>query len=151
MWKKVGDTQRIYIYIYIRLSLGTLVGVMVIVVLKRRCYLRYWQALFLLFLDTYSLLLSFIIIFIITIFFCEIITPAFAEGFPRSHGCCPVCATGGALPCGRYLHAPLTGDKELRAKHSPTRFLKTSLKPRCCSNIYIQYLYVYQQWTNSPF
>ncbi len=27
----------------------------------------------------------------------------------QSHGYCPVRATGGSLPCGRYLLAPLTG------------------------------------------
>ncbi len=26
----------------------------------------------------------------------------------RSHRCCPVRATGGSIPCGRYLLAPLT-------------------------------------------
>ncbi len=30
----------------------------------------------------------------------------------RSHGCCPVRATGGSLPCGRYLLALLTENKE---------------------------------------
>ncbi len=30
----------------------------------------------------------------------------------RSHGCCPVRATRGSLPCGRYVLAPLTGNKE---------------------------------------
>ncbi len=31
---------------------------------------------------------------------------------PRSHGCCPIRATGGSLPCGRYLLAPLTANQE---------------------------------------
>ncbi len=44
----------------------------------------------------------------------------------RSHGWCPVRATGGSLPCGRKLPAPLTGNKEgskglmvLRVKPTP--------------------------------
>ncbi len=52
----------------------------------------------------------------------------------RSRGCCPVRATGGPLPCGRYLLAPLTGSKEgssslmvLRVKPTPTRFPTNSL------------------------
>ncbi len=43
-------------------------------------------------------------------------------------------ATGGSLPCGRYLLAPLTGNKEgskglmvLRVKPTPTRFPTNSL------------------------
>ncbi len=50
-----------------------------------------------------------------------------------SVGCCPVRATGGSLPCGRYLFAPLTGNKEeskcltvLRVKPTRTRFLTDS-------------------------
>ncbi len=52
----------------------------------------------------------------------------------RSHGCCPVHAAEGSLPCGRYLIAPLTGNKEgskcllvLRVKPTPTRFPTNSL------------------------
>ncbi len=30
----------------------------------------------------------------------------------RSHGCCLARATGGSLPCGPYLLAPLTGDSD---------------------------------------
>ncbi len=50
---------------------------------------------------------------------------------PRwSHEGCPVRATGGALPCGRYLLASLTGNEEgsrslmvlLWVKPTPTRF-----------------------------
>ncbi len=52
----------------------------------------------------------------------------------RSHGCYPVRATGGSLPCGRYLPAPFTGKKEgskslmvLRVKPTPTWFPPNSL------------------------
>ncbi len=52
----------------------------------------------------------------------------------RSHGCCPVRATGGSPPCGRYLLAPLNGNKEgskcllvLRVKPTPTGFPTNSL------------------------
>ncbi len=52
----------------------------------------------------------------------------------RSHRCCPVRATGGSLPCGRYLLAPLNGNKEgnkclmvLRVKPTPTWFPTNSL------------------------
>ncbi len=52
----------------------------------------------------------------------------------QSHGCCPVRATGGSLPCGRYILAPLTGNKEgsmglmvLQVKPTPTRFPTNSL------------------------
>ncbi len=48
-----------------------------------------------------------------------------------SHGCCP---TGGSLPCGRYLLAPLNGNKEeskclmaFRVKHTPTRLPTSTL------------------------
>ncbi len=44
-------------------------------------------------------------------------------------GCCPVCTTGGSLPCRRYLLASLTGNEEgdkglmaLRVKPTSTRF-----------------------------
>ncbi len=43
----------------------------------------------------------------------------------RSHGCCPVCALWGLLPCERCLLAPVTGNKEgskSRVKPTPTRF-----------------------------
>ncbi len=43
------------------------------------------------------------------------IAPLLAVGFfppGRSRGNCPVCVTGGSLPCGRYLLAPLTGHNE---------------------------------------
>ncbi len=50
------------------------------------------------------------------------------------HGRCPVRATGGSLPCGRYLLTPLNGNKErskclmvLRVKPTPTRFPTNSL------------------------
>ncbi len=50
------------------------------------------------------------------------------------HGCSPICATGGSLPCGRYLLAPLTGNKDgsmglmvLQVKPTPTRFPTNSL------------------------
>ncbi len=46
-----------------------------------------------------------------------------------SHGCCSVRATRVSLPCGRYLLAPLTGNKErsksltvLQVKPTLTRF-----------------------------
>ncbi len=52
----------------------------------------------------------------------------------RSHGCCLVRAAGGSLPCGRYLLAPVTENKEeskclmvLRVKPIPTRFPTNSL------------------------
>ncbi len=52
----------------------------------------------------------------------------------QSHGCCPVRATGGSLPCGRHLLATLNGNKEgsrclmvLRVKPTPTRFPTNSL------------------------
>ncbi len=52
----------------------------------------------------------------------------------RSHGCCTVRATGGLLLCGRFLLAPLTGNKEgskgiivLRVRPTSTRFPTNSL------------------------
>ncbi len=52
------------------------------------------------------------------------------QDFPSSLGCCPIHATGGSLlPCGRYLLASLTGNREgskgirvLRVKPTPTWF-----------------------------
>ncbi len=52
----------------------------------------------------------------------------------RSHGCCPARATGGSLPCGRYLLASLNVNEEgrkclmvLRVKPTPTRSPTNSL------------------------
>ncbi len=52
----------------------------------------------------------------------------------RSHGCCPVRATVGSLPCGHYWLAPVTGNKKesnclmvLRVKPTPTRFPTSTL------------------------
>ncbi len=38
-------------------------------------------------------------------------SPSLSVGF-SVHGCSPVRATGGSLPCGRYILAPLTWKKE---------------------------------------
>ncbi len=58
----------------------------------------------------------------------------------RSRGFCPVRATGGSLPCGRYLLAPLTGTKkEARALRYSELSLHQHFIPRWTTHPYILY------------
>ncbi len=71
----------------------------------------------------------------------------------RGHGCYLVRATGGSLPCRRYLLAPLTGNKEgskglmvLRVKPTPTRCPTNSLDAQMDNTRVHSISSVYNPW-----